>query len=242
MTAVPQPGPQLSPAVRALRRHLSPPRLAPYLAATGGHHIRALKLYHWNVELSGAVYEVLHAYEVILRNAMDEQLCAWNAQQSKQGGGQHTRDWLLDSAPLLQRLSGSDVVKATAFAGSTVRRTRGSRQRPLHCDVLAQLSMGTWRYLLPDTANSDPGKLLLWTQALSMAFPHRTRTRDQLVNSVARLHRLRNRIAHLEPLLAAAPLRVALADVDLVLGEISPYAQQWVSGWQRTTAVITRRP
>lgn len=34
---------------------ISAPRLTPYLAATEGNVRRALRLYQWNVELSGAV-------------------------------------------------------------------------------------------------------------------------------------------------------------------------------------------
>ncbi|RAN71124.1 hypothetical protein B5P43_34320 [Bacillus sp. SRB_336] len=54
-----------------LLRRLSPPRLAPYLD-TAGSLQGAVRLYRWNVELSGAVYEALHIFEVVLRNAMDE--------------------------------------------------------------------------------------------------------------------------------------------------------------------------
>jgi hypothetical protein len=42
---------------------ISSPRLAPYLTATHGNVRRALTLYQWNIELSGAVYESLHRFE-----------------------------------------------------------------------------------------------------------------------------------------------------------------------------------
>jgi hypothetical protein len=35
---------------------------------------------------------------------------------------------------------------------------------PGHPDVLAQLSFGTWRFLLP---SNDPGRELLWNQAIN---------------------------------------------------------------------------
>lgn len=57
-----------------LLRWLSPPRLEPYLDAAGIMQ-DAVRLYRWNVELFGAVYEPLNIFEVVLRNALDDQLC-----------------------------------------------------------------------------------------------------------------------------------------------------------------------
>lgn len=37
---------------------LSPERLAPYLRATGGDLTAALRLYEWNLAVSGALYEL----------------------------------------------------------------------------------------------------------------------------------------------------------------------------------------
>ncbi len=71
----------MTPAQHARAAHISPPRLAPYLREAGGDLPRALALYEWNVYTSGAVYEVLHRFEVGLRNAMDPHLCDWNARQ-----------------------------------------------------------------------------------------------------------------------------------------------------------------
>jgi len=70
---------QPSAGHRAIATRLSEPRLAPYRWACGGNLKEALNLYRWNVALSGAVYEGLHVFEVVFRNAIDEQLCTWNA-------------------------------------------------------------------------------------------------------------------------------------------------------------------
>lgn len=217
---------------------VTPARLAPYLSETGTHVKKALKLYHWNVEVSGAVYEVLHGFEVCLRNAMDEQLCWWNATQTKASGGTHASGWLLDPSPLLERIARrQDIDKAKDRAHTAA--AQGSRQA-VHGDVLAQLSMGTWRFMLPST--SDSGKQRLWADALVNAFPYLTRGPYDLVAAVDRIHRLRNRVAHLEPLLRTTELQGVMSDVNEVLGDISPHTQQWVSGWQRVTSTIARRP
>jgi hypothetical protein len=76
---------------------LSQARLAPYLRATNGNLRAALKLYQWNVEMSAAVYKMLHLVEVFLRNAIDAELRIWNTTQTNPVTGRpHGPDWLLD--------------------------------------------------------------------------------------------------------------------------------------------------
>lgn len=222
---------------------ISPARLAPYLDVTNGHQRDAIRLYQWNIELSGTMYELLHFFEVALRNAMDARLCAWNALQTNDAtGSPHARDWLMDPAPLLVRLTRGDIGEATRRAKIASKyRVGPGRGRPVdHGDVLAQLSLGTWLYLLP--TKHDAGRVLLWDQALEGAFPHRNREPEWLVSAVRGVHLIRNRVAHLEPLLDAGNVRRQLANVREVLGEIDPDLEQWAMGWQRVTAALTARP
>lgn len=100
-----------------------------------------------DVEISGALYECLHQFEVVLRNAIDEQLCTWNgAQKHQPSGTPHARDWLMDPSHLLQRLTGDDIPKALRRARAALR---AESRAPGHADVLAQLSFGTWRFCFP---------------------------------------------------------------------------------------------
>lgn len=93
MTAAPQP----SEAPARIAALLSTPRLTPYLELTNGNVKEALQLYRWNIELSGALYEAVHVVEVIIRNAVDEQLRTWNSHQRDRATGRsHGSDWLLD--------------------------------------------------------------------------------------------------------------------------------------------------
>lgn len=223
-----------------ITRWISQPRFAPYLVEAAGNVRSAVRLYDWNRELSGAAYELLHMFEVTLRNAMDEQLCTWNAQQRRPGGGTHSADWLLDPAPLLTRLTrnGQDIRKAHKRATTSARSWWPSRP-VAHSDVLAQLSLGTWRYLLP---NKDPGRKLLWNEALQHAFP-RLATRSQtLTAKVHDIHLLRNRVAHLEPLIHTKVIRDRLTDILEVLRAIDTVPEQWAAGQQRVTAVLKTRP
>lgn len=222
-----------------LEPHLATARLAPYLAAAvDGNRRQAIRLYQWNIALSGAVYEALHVMEVVLRNAIDAQLCTWNADQTNmQTGKAHDRDWLLDPAPLLRRLvREQELTKARQRAEQAIRRHR----RPVaHADLLAQLSFGTWRFLLPDR---DPGRQRLWNDALHAAFPYLDRNPRELVKSVHGIYQLRNRVAHLEPLLRPGNVRAQFTNMRTVLREIDPAVERWFVSNQRVTAVLRARP
>ncbi|WP_194928694.1 Abi family protein [Pseudactinotalea sp. HY158] len=221
-----------------LEPHLAPARLAPYVAATDGSRRQAIRLYQWNIRVSGAVYEALHVVEVVLRNAIDAQLCGWNSSQVDPQTGKHRdRDWLLDPAPLLRRLvRDHELTKAHQRAERAIRHQR----RPVaHADLLAQLSFGTWRFLLPDR---DPGRQRLWDDALHVAFPHLDRSPQELVNSVHGIYQLRNRVAHLEPLLRSGMIRTQFTNMRTVLNEVDPVAEQWFVSNQRVTATLRGRP
>lgn len=233
----------LVPGGAPLMEALSAARMQPYLDASGGCAERALRLYRWNLELSGAVYETVHVFEVVLRNALDRRLRRWNTTQQRPGGGPHDTDWLVDPARLLRRLLGADLETATRRAEVAVRRSARPRSVVTHADVVAQVGLGAWRYLLPPhNERKDPGKHRLWVDALAGAFPHTHRPARELVQDVAAVHALRNRVAHLEPLLRAGHVERAVQSVRRVLAEIDPGAEQWWVGGQRVTGVLARRP
>lgn len=226
------------PLFRTLEPLLTAQRLAPYLAAANCNEKLAVQLYQWNIELSGATHEALHVFEVVLRNAMDAQLSSWNATQTDpQTGRSFSREWLLDPAPLLRRL-----VRQAELNNARARAERAVRHHgrpPIHGDLLAQLSLGTWRFLLPDR---DPGRRYLWEEAISAAFPNLNRPVQQLVASVDGIYRLRNRVAHLEPLLRSGAVRDQFSNMRTVIGEIDTSAEQWFVSIQRITPVLRTRP
>lgn len=232
---------QLAPQVSAIARKISDARLGPYLAQTGGHYRNALRLYRWNIELSGAAYEVLHIFEIVLRNSIDEQLRAWNGtQRDRRTGRLHSGDWLLDPAHLLVRLvQERKLQEARDRAQKAIERSAQRTRAMTHGDVLAQLTLGTWRYLLP---SRDAGRRRLWSDAVSNAFPYLTRAPAELVSDVENVHLLRNRVAHLEPLLSSGAVESEVTAMRRVLLEIDPSAEQWLVSQQRVTAVLNRRP
>ena len=98
------------------------------------------------------------------------------------------------------------------------------RREPLHEDLLAAMTLGTWRFMLP--GRKDAGKQLLWEQALSSAFPNLKRPVHELEHAVEGVHRLRNRVAHLEPLINSR-IEAQLANMRTVIGAIDQDMLSW---------------
>ncbi len=218
---------------------IAAPRLAPYLACTGGNPTRALRLYEWNIDLSAGVYGILHRFEVILRNAIDARLCIWNAtQRDRDTNRSYGSDWLLDPAPLLARLAERAVTEAADRAATAA----AGRPNPTvgHADVLAQTSFGTWRFLLPDT---DAGRQLLWKAEIAHAFPHLPTgySGQAVTDEVDRVYQLRNRVAHLEPLLNAGRTQRQIKAAYDVAGWIDPELRTWLTSTQRVATLLKTR-
>ena len=239
--ASPPPAPAVPAAVLT---GISPARLAPYLAASHGRQREAFRLYRWNVLMSGALHESLHVTEVVLRNAMDAQLRLWNATQvDPASGANHSPDWLVDPSRLLVRLLRRALATLRENAAKAVRRS-ADRARPLtHGDHVAQVGFGTWRFLLPPrNPTSDPGKQRLWDDSLVHAFPHRTRATNHLVDDVDKVHRIRNRVAHLEPVIVPGQPAAHRIAMQRILADIDPAHAAWLGGAQRITSVEKTRP
>lgn len=231
-----QPGTSL----KAISTALSAPRLGPYLTLSGGSVQSAVRLYQWNVKLSGAVYETLHVVEVAFRNAIDQRLCQWNAAQINRRTGQlHSSEWVLDPSHLLQRLLASDLNAARRRARVAVKAGEPGGRSVTHDDVVAQLTFGTWRYLLPGT---DPGRQLLWNKSLCQAFPYLALPPQDLVSKIDGIYRLRNRVAHLEPVLRGDLVRDQYNNMRDVLEAIDPALKDWFISNQRVTRTLRTRP
>ena len=139
--------------------------------------------------------------------------------------------------------------------GPTHRRTRHPRRQaprtqihhpeapgqrePLHADILAAMSLGTWRFILP--GRHDAGKQLLWDEALSNGFPHLRRSPRELERAVEGVYQLRNRIAHLEPIINSN-VRAQLVNMRTVIGAIDPQLLSWFTSTERISASLNTRP
>lgn len=213
--AVHEPG----PLSVLLQQHLSPPRLSTFLRAAGGDLDRAVELYRWNAAVAGALWEALGHGEVVLRNAVHDAL---TARHERLGRPDH---WYDDPAHELEQRARDDIA-----AG--VRRIRRAGGRPEPGKVVAELPFGFWRYLLARRYTAT-----LWP-AVRRHFPHLAGSDRRLLEApVARLHQLRNRVAHHEPLLAE-DLPGRYTDLLTLVGAVDPRLRDWVERNNRLTVTI----
>ena len=249
--------------LQAVTDHITGARLSTYLAATGSDVGAALGLYRWNIELAGAMYEALGVAEVFLRNAVDAQLRVWNAAQPPHTGRgiTYNHEWVkTPAAPLWgvlnpRRRGGAGNYSAYLDAYQRAEKDRDARtpghrrhgHAVDHDDVVAHLTFGTWNVLLPrkNSSTAPPGlkprpQATLWNAALQYAFPNHP---DPAVIKfwVERLHSIRNRVAHMEPLLDIDPMGYHRT-VARLLKAIDPALTDWYTANSRIPEVWRRRP
>jgi hypothetical protein len=199
---------------------LSATRFAPFLNAAGGDYERALDLYDWHAELSAASFEVIHRFEVVVRNAIDGILGEGQPQEPVR------ETWLLDFD-----LLSPGGVKQVIFAIERLEKGKSlTRGR-----VIAGLPFGFWAGLFGNRYEE------LWRGHLRYAFPHGSPLRKDLAASMGRIRRFRNRVAHHDCLLAQ-DVSGLTEEMLRVVGWIDPDAEAWVSTRARVFDLLERRP
>lgn len=206
-----------------VRQRLSPPRMARYEADSGSLK-DAIRLYEWNVEVSSLFYRLLHGVEVLLRNAINDQMVRWHMAHGLPGR------WFDDPRQSFDSKTYADIAEAQ-------QRIR-MRSWPVTTDrLVSELNFGFWRYLLSRRYERD-----LWTPVLRHAFPHLgSQRRADIGNRVDRLRHLRNRIAHHEPIY---PRRLDLDQRDalVVVAAICGDSRVWLEELSPISEVLARRP
>lgn len=218
---------------------LSAARFATYLTATAGSRRRALALYEWNVQAALAMQQDLCHLEVGLRNAYDAALRAhwagpvdWTSDpvtvfpptpSARGGAGTSNPQSRVDVNARPRTL----LIKARQDAG-------GPTAQP--GKVIAELSLGFWRYL-----SVKRHEKTLWVPYLRHAFPTGTDRAIDVDHRIHRLHTLRNRVAHHEPLLGVN-LPARLADITDLATLINPDLGAYITATTRIPQAIASRP
>lgn len=204
---------------------LTSERLGSYLRWSGGDVGAAFALYEWNMAAAATVMHTTGMVEVIVRNAMDREL------QGLAG----VRGWStwFDGAPPDQR-GRADIKKARE------RARRPANQPELHGKVVAELTLGFWRYLAASRYLTS-----LWTPALFRAFPDgptdKLQAQRQIDRHLRNLLLVRNRAAHHEPIHRRDLLRDLAAAVE-VAAWVQPQAGAWVADLSTIADVVLARP
>lgn len=220
---------------------LGAPRFHRYVEACDGHHTTALQLYEWNVVLGQALMRDIAHFEIALRNAYDATMCdVWP-------GPSH---WLLDpESPAVTPIwrvrkgtngfkRGTDVnFKNRKSVDDAIRKCGNANATP--GKVIAELSFGFWSHLT--TASHEKS---LWVPYLHQAYPAGT-NRANVDRIIDNLNRVRNRIAHHEPLFNArpelSPSRTRQGILD-ILDLIAPRVGLHIAQTSTVQAVMRENP
>ncbi|MDF2443210.1 MAG: hypothetical protein JWR01_1413 [Subtercola sp.] len=215
--------------LRAVYNALPKNRLQPYLEECGHNPFAALTLYAWNSCMSGALFETLGHFEILLRNLLDRTLTERHGFK-KRGG-----DWLDDRhgefTPSASKaiLGATSRAQATAAAGGLPDRGR----------IIAELNLSFWRRLLDVRYERIHGSAVM-RQVPAL----KRHTNDDMANLrqlVEPLYSLRNRIAHHEPVWSLAHI-ARRDDCFRLIGLMDADAETWVRVQCRVGEVAAARP
>lgn len=207
----------------AIIASISTARMGTYLAASGfGAMANPLDIYVWNALISAAFIPSLHICEVVMRNAIADALAL-----------KYGPDWPWNSnfERTLTNWRKSELVKARqrVAAGSTGK-------------VIAELTFSFWGDMF--TARQDQH---IWNAHLRTVFPFAplpltvAATRKMLYDDMESLRRLRNRIAHHEPIFTY-PLAEQQARIRRVIKMRCSDTDHWLSQWELVSAALSSRP
>jgi len=214
--------------IDAVKAALSPARMGTYEAAVGvtsDNDLSALKLYAWNADVSGALLAPLHVCEVVVRNAVSDVLATL-----------YTPTWPWNrtfelSLPDPQRgySPRQDLLSARRSA-----RTTGK--------VIPELKFVFWQKMF--TGRYD-GRL--WTPHIRRVLPNLSgsmtiaQCRQSIYDDLEQLRRLRNRIAHHEPIFTRN-LFDDYQKIHNIVGYRCIETAAWLDRNQIATRVIAAKP
>lgn len=164
--------------LRSLEKTVSLDRLSTYIKLAEGNVEKAFKLYVWNTALSEALYTPIQGFEITLRNALHDSLST-----------SISHNWF--DVYHFEDRERQQIIKAKNYLDIFGKSTSVP-------NVIAALNFGFWTGIL-----HSPYENNLWRPYLRHAFktaPSPLR-RKRVFVIVDRTRRLRNRIAHHEPIL-----------------------------------------
>ncbi|MGL5892260.1 MAG: Abi family protein [Bacteroidia bacterium] len=166
---------------------MSVARMRRYLNACNGDTRKAMTLYRLNLALSLDLFAQISLFEVALRNAIDLHF------QVMLG-----HNWLTDAIAPGGCFSGPQFKHTSESIRDAARKLGGTATTD---QLVATLGFGFWRYLFAPYQFSATGSSLLAVfpeRPLSSSVQHYNAR--YFFNELASVNRLRNRIAHHEPI------------------------------------------
>lgn len=162
-------------------------------------------VYLWNAHVCGALYPLIGAVEITLRNAIDQALVTDLGRFWWAGNKLRYRSFAPGvDAPYPVQAVRENFAKATRTYAAEQRRRHSVRGNvtPHHAGVIAKTEFSTWEFLLDA---EFMGRGLIWPKHLSAVFrgpwpaPQAGVVLAQARDLVATLRDFRNRVFHHEP-------------------------------------------
>lgn len=189
---------------------------------------QAVKLYLWNAQISGAFLFPLHICEVTIRNAIAEILYT---QYGSNWVNNHMFINSLPNHPKPKYNQRTDLDKAT-------------KQHTLNYipKIIPELNFVFWQAMLTQRHDTR-----LWNSQFQLIFPHANlsrsvqKNREHLHNDLDIVRRLRNRIAHHEPIFDEKLLSI-YNKIIKIIGYRCQETANWVASHQTVTTLIAQKP
>ena len=174
---------------------ISQKRMQKYLLACNNDSKRAMTFYRYNLKLSQEMFTLISCFEVALRNKIDKQLTA-------NLGNDWLRDAVIPNGRLYYDLRVEKTRKIIEKAYNELMRSNTYS----HSKLLSAMEFGVWKYMFSNVIYALMGQTLL------RVFPNKpTSTRQHqydnsyIFQELDYINKLRNRIAHHEPICFSRP-------------------------------------
>jgi hypothetical protein len=214
--------------INDLETIISPPRFGTYIRETSGDRDRAMQLYCWNSDVSSAFYHMLQFCELTIRNAAVEAI------EAEFGRNWHLSRGFKHTLPVPSQRSRRYYAITDLENCASRLRTAGK--------VVAELKFAFWQSLFV-----SPLDARLWDKHLAGIFPGLPgpvwvpKIRAKLYNDIETIRKLRNRIAHHEPIFARNLAEDHQRIREIILWRRAS-AAHWLDGVEQVTGLLAVRP
>ncbi|MGH3407628.1 MAG: Abi family protein [Streptosporangiaceae bacterium] len=184
------------------------------MAANGDLDL-ASQLYEWNARAASSLFELIHHFEVLLRNAIVRQLTTDGQSPATIPGS----PWV-QGAKQIQEIESRLKRRSKAITAGR---------------VYSGLSFGFWQTMFGIDYEE------LWRHSLKNVFRHSRADRPVIAAYLESLNQIRNRIAHHGSLIEF-DVAVEAQKIIRLAGWIDPDAAEWIKGIERVTEICRQRP
>lgn len=211
-----------------IKQTLSYARLSTYEAALCHYPMfqHAIELYQWNAEVAAAFLFPAHICEITIRNAIAEAIAE-----------QYGARWPYSSA-FIRSLPGksSKSLRTDLETVLYMKKIDGSDVS----QIIAQLRFVFWQQMLTNRFEQN-----IWQKRLTQVFPHLPTTqnwsfhREQLYLKLDRVRKLRNQIAHHEPIFDR-DLETDLECITELIYARCTHTAHWMLQHQKVTPLLNK--